>query len=430
MRHVCAPSNSSDINDIFPKSSPQNDCAFFSRQGTIDETGTREVSKLLKLLEKMDLKICEMKEKFEEGMADAQDEIDGLKANLQGKELRIAGLESELSATKSRCQMEYRLLKGQCEDHNTEINFLKGNNSRLLEQITCLRKEVERYKNKELNSKERAKQKEKELKPQGRTPQKKTNGGNEFALGDMQICEKSVEDQITSYGNMIEKSVGEGVMEEVGFRNKEDSGIEKNRTEISDKITGDDAVHTNGEEKQLESQGRMQRKGTNGGDEFPLRDMQICEKSINNKTTVYGNVIGTATGKSVTEASSLHNEEDSVKKKDRTEVLEQIIDNTVESINGEFVGVSRKSVKRIYLGGVKEGVNVEKVKQYMVDKKVNPTFVRLLKSQRRGTIAVRVNVNTEDFEQVCRNEFWPNNVYAREWLSEVSWKKRKGGKRL
>ena len=55
------------------------------------------------------------------------------------------------------------------------------------------------------------------------------------------------------------------------------------------------------------------------------------------------------------------------------------------------------------------------ITQYMVDKKVNPTFVRLLKSQGRETIAVRVNVKIEDFDKVCRNEFWPNNVYTREW---------------
>ena len=99
----------------------------------------------------------------------------------------------------------------------------------------------------------------------------------------------------------------------------------------------------------------------------------------------------------MTEALSLHNE-NSAKKNNRTEELKQIIGNTVDNTNGDFVGVSRKSVKRIYLGGVKEGVNVEKVRQYMVDKKVNPTFVRLLKSQRRGTIAVRVNIIIEDFD--------------------------------
>ena len=71
------------------------------------ETGTREV---LKLLEKMDFKKDEMKEKFEEGMTDLRDEIDGLKTNIQGKVLRIACLESELSATKSQCPTEYRFL--------------------------------------------------------------------------------------------------------------------------------------------------------------------------------------------------------------------------------------------------------------------------------------------------------------------------------
>ena len=165
----------------------------------------------------------------------------------------------------------------------------------------------------------------------------------------------------------------------------------------------------------MKSQGRTQQKGTNG-EEFALGDMQICEKCVNNRTTVYGNMTGTAIGKSMTETLSLHDEEDSAKKNNRTEVSEQIIDNSIDNLNGDFVGVSRKSIKRIYLGDVKKGVNVKKVRPYLVDKKVNPKFVRLQKSQRRATIAVRVNVKTEDFDKVCSNEFWPNNVYVREWF--------------
>ena len=81
-----------------------------------------------------------------------------------------------------------------------------------------------------------------------------------------------------------------------------------------------------------------------------------------------------------------------------------------------FVGVERKRIKRLYLGGVREGVTEKLISDYMNKKGITPTFVRLMKSK-KGTVAVRVNVLNEDFERALVNEFWPNHVYAREWIS-------------
>ena len=47
--------------------------------------------------------------------------------------------------------------------------------------------------------------------------------------------------------------------------------------------------------------------------------------------------------------------------------------------------------------------------------------MRLFKSKRKGTVAVRVNVKSADFERVSDNEFWAKHVYAREWLSKAKW---------
>lgn len=44
---------------------------------------------------------------------------------------------------------------------------------------------------------------------------------------------------------MVEKSSGEGITRELGFHNKKDSAIEKNRTEVLDQITGNAVVNTN-----------------------------------------------------------------------------------------------------------------------------------------------------------------------------------------
>ena len=75
VKSCCSKEATTELNDIFPKSVTQNDCMYFSSQGTIEETGTREV---LKLLEKMELKMCKMMRKFKEGMADLKDRAEVL----------------------------------------------------------------------------------------------------------------------------------------------------------------------------------------------------------------------------------------------------------------------------------------------------------------------------------------------------------------
>jgi hypothetical protein len=89
--------------------------------------------------------------------------------------------------------------------------------------------------------------------------------------------------------------------------------------------------------------------------------------------------------------------------------------------NIEFVGVQRKAVKRIFIGGIKEGVTTEKIIQYMKDRGIEPTFVRLMKSKRKGTTSARVNVYVEDFDTVIVSTFWPEHVRARPWVSQAKW---------
>lgn len=92
--------------------------------------------------------------------------------------------------------------------------------------------------------------------------------------------------------------------------------------------------------------------------------------------------------------------------------------------SSEFVGVERRRTKRIYLGGVKDCVKSETIKHFMEEKGIYPTFIRTMKSKRKGTVAVRINIKTNDLKTVLESDFWPKNVYAREWLSKVGWEKR------
>ena len=46
-----------------------------------------------------------------------------------------------------------------------------------------------------------------------------------------------------------------------------------------------------------------------------------------------------------------------------------------EHADVEFVGVRKLNIKRVYLGGIKEGVNEGKIRQFMENKGVIPTFL-------------------------------------------------------
>ena len=102
----------------------------------------------------------------------------------------------------------------------------------------------------------------------------------------------------------------------------------------------------------------------------------------------------------------------------------EIQDDQPNSNREEFVGVERNKIKPLYLGGVREGVTVQLISEYMEKRGIVPTFVRLMQSKRSGTVAVRVNVNTKDVKQALENDFWPNHVYVREWLSKEKWSKK------
>lgn len=90
----------------------------------------------------------------------------------------------------------------------------------------------------------------------------------------------------------------------------------------------------------------------------------------------------------------------------------------------DFIGVERKYTKRIYLGGVKQGVDVEKIDKYITDRGVNPSVIRLLASKRIGTVAVKINVPAKDFEALLKKDFWPANIYVRPWLSVNKWSEK------
>jgi hypothetical protein len=151
-----------------------------------------------------------------------------------------------------------------------------------------------------------------------------------------------------------------------------------------------------------------------------------CEQSQGQINTVLVNDDNSNKGESVNDPGPPLNITDCPK---QSEVIRNL--STSENQNEasladskEFIGVERRNTKRLYLGGVKDGVHASTIKEFMQGKGVQPTFVRMMKSRRSGTVAVRINVRAADIKEILEPNFWPKNVYAREWLSKDKWEKR------
>ncbi|CAB4039925.1 Hypothetical predicted protein [Paramuricea clavata] len=67
------------------------------------------------------------------------------------------------------------------------------------------------------------------------------------------------------------------------------------------------------------------------------------------------------------------------------------VDSSINRVDIEFVGMQRKAVKRIFLGGIKVGVTTQKIVRYMKDRGIEPTFVRLMKSKRKRTTSAKTS---------------------------------------
>ena len=52
---------------------------------------------------------------------------------------------------------------------------------------------------------------------------------------------------------------------------------------------------------------------------------------------------------------------------------------------------------------------------------VHPIFVRMMKSKRKGTVGGRINVIAPNSKVTLESSFWPNNIFAGEWLSKQRW---------
>ncbi|KAI8517974.1 hypothetical protein Bbelb_039910 [Branchiostoma belcheri] len=95
----------------------------------------------------------------------------------------------------------------------------------------------------------------------------------------------------------------------------------------------------------------------------------------------------------------------------------------------DFVGVERTRVKRkrFFLGYLKKTDPLKlqsMVHKFARNKGVQLTFVRIMASKQKDTAFARINVPVEQAHLVVEDNFWPNGVKCRAWVSENTYRNK------
>ena len=87
-----------------------------------------------------------------------------------------------------------------------------------------------------------------------------------------------------------------------------------------------------------------------------------------------------------------------------------------------FVGVERRRnrTKRIFLSGIASSVNKKHIQSYLERRNINPTYISVFPSKRKGTVSAKVHIRSADLPFVQKDDFWPEFVICKLWQSKES----------
>ena len=87
-----------------------------------------------------------------------------------------------------------------------------------------------------------------------------------------------------------------------------------------------------------------------------------------------------------------------------------------------FVGVKRRRnrTKRLFLSGIASSVNEKHIQSYLERRNINPTYISVFPSKRKGTVSAKVHISCADLPFVQKDHFWPKFVICKLWQSKES----------
>ena len=126
----------------------------------------------------------------------------------------------------------------------------------------------------------------------------------------------------------------------------------------------------------------------------------------------------------VVASHSTNNHSSSVISRDNATNIEQVTEVSDET-DVEFVGVKRSRIKTrcFFLSGITEKVSSKQILNYLQDRQIIPTLLRVFTSKQKGTFSAKLNVREEDSAKVLDKDFWPKYVRCRNWVSQKQFDK-------
>lgn len=94
--------------------------------------------------------------------------------------------------------------------------------------------------------------------------------------------------------------------------------------------------------------------------------------------------------------------------------------NNNSGISAEgFVGVERRrnKTKRLFLSGIASNVSENHIQSYLERRGINPTYISVFPSRRKGSVSAKVHIPSAVFPLVQDGKFWPRFVTCKLWKS-------------
>ena len=153
----------------------------------------------------------------------------------------------------------------------------------------------------------------------------------------------------------------------------------------------------------------------NNRDSVIIDNLVTINKHVENDKPTYA---GVAASKPT--LSSANKNASKPQQKDKT-----AINNKSEICADGFVGVGRRRnrTKRIFLSGIASNVNEKHIKSYLEQRNINPTYISVFPSKRKGTVSAKVHIPSVDLPLLQHEDFWPKFVICKLWKSKETLEK-------
>ncbi|CAB4042874.1 Hypothetical predicted protein, partial [Paramuricea clavata] len=144
VKYCCSEEITVEINELFKKSSSVHpEMSFSSSQGQ-KITNCTDIDQFTSLAENLDIKLCTLREDFDQTVTCLKDEISELKSDLCAKQAKIQALESELATFKGNCKSSLENTKAKLESCEIELNKNEENIAKHESNFQKLSKDLEK----------------------------------------------------------------------------------------------------------------------------------------------------------------------------------------------------------------------------------------------------------------------------------------------